>query len=102
MNPGEMPNTGGPAMQSLTKTIATAAILAATAGIALLAAPSAHARGGGRQTFEKDYHFDKPMHGYSGHAGNYYCDYQRLPQRKCDASGQNCRIVGWTLRELCQ
>ena len=45
------------------------------------------------------------MHGYSGHSGNYYCDYQRLPQRKCsiDKNGnESCRIVGWTLREMCQ
>jgi hypothetical protein len=45
------------------------------------------------------------MHGYSGHSGNYYCDYQRLPNRKCsiNANGtESCRIVGWTLREMCQ
>lgn len=42
------------------------------------------------------------MHGYSGHSGNYYCDYQRLPNRKCDASGQNCKIVSWTLQQICQ
>jgi hypothetical protein len=45
------------------------------------------------------------MHGYSGHSGNYYCDYQRLPNRKCfvNAGGtETCKIVGWTLREMCQ
>ena len=89
-------------MQHFTKTIATAAILAAVAGAALFAATGAEAGGRGRQIFEQDYHFEKPMHGYSGHAGNYYCDYQRLPERKCDANGQNCKVVGWTLRELCQ
>jgi hypothetical protein len=45
------------------------------------------------------------MHGYSGYSGNYYCDYQRLPNRKCflNANGaESCKIVGWTLREMCQ
>lgn len=90
-------------MMNFTKSLSIAAT-----GLALIAAATtasiapAQARGGGRQIFEQDYHFSKPMHGYSGHAGNYYCDYQRLPERKCDANGQNCRIVGWTLRELCQ
>lgn len=88
-------------MTTIAKAIAfTAAITGIAAAAAYPTAP-ASARGG-RQIFEQDYHFDKPMHGYSGHAGNYYCDYQRLPERKCDANGQNCRIVGWTLRELCQ
>jgi hypothetical protein len=45
------------------------------------------------------------MHGYSGHSGNYYCDYQRLPNRTCvvKADGiEKCKVVGWTLREMCQ
>ena len=87
-------------MQKLTQTFALAAAIAVTA--AAFTVTPADARGSGRQTFEQDYHFDKPMHGYSGHAGNYYCDYQRLPERKCDSRGQNCKITGWTLRELCQ
>jgi hypothetical protein len=44
------------------------------------------------------------MHGYSGRAGNYYCDYQRLPNRVCSitANGQErCEIKGWTLRQHC-
>ena len=87
-------------MTTFTKTLSFAAAIAVTA--AAFAATPADARGSGRQIFEQDYHFDKPMHGYSGHAGNYYCDYQRLPERKCDSRGQNCKITGWTLRELCQ
>ncbi len=89
-------------MTAFTKTLKLTAAIAITASAALLSISPADARGSGRQIYEQDYHFDKPMHGYSGHAGNYYCDYQRLPQRKCDANGQNCKIVGWTLRELCQ
>jgi hypothetical protein len=71
----------------------------------ILAATSAHAGGGAKEVFVQDYQFAKPMHGYSGHSGNYYCDYQRLPNRKCTitANGtESCRIVGWTLREMCQ
>lgn len=87
-------------MQSITKTfaLAAAAIAVATASLPIA---SAHA-GSGRPIYLETYQFKKPMHGYSGHAGNYYCDYQRLPQRKCDANGNNCKIVGWTLQQLCQ
>lgn len=88
------------------KTIQTLAIAAAIATVAGLsfASTSAHA-GSGKQIYIETYNFKKPMHGYSGHSGNYYCDYQRLPQRKCsiDKNGnESCRIVGWTLREMCQ
>lgn len=90
-------------MMNFTKSLSIAATgLSLIAAGTIVSGAPAEARGGGRQIFEQDYHFSKPMHGYSGHAGNYYCDYQRLPERKCDANGQNCRIVGWTLRELCQ
>jgi len=71
----------------------------------LLGASSANAAGGAKEFFVQDYQFAKPMHGYSGHSGNYYCDYQRLPNRKCvtTANGtESCRVVGWTLREMCQ
>ncbi len=66
---------------------------------------AAYAAGGAKEFFVQDYNFSKPMHGYSGHSGNYYCDYQRLPNRKCvvNANGsESCKIVGWTLREMCQ
>ena len=61
--------------------------------------------GGAKEVFVQDYQFAKPMHGYSGHSGNYYCDYQRLPNRVCvtNSNGtESCKIVGWTLREMCQ
>lgn len=80
------------------------AALATIATTALLSATAANARGG-KEVFVQDYQFAKPMHGYSGHSGNYYCDYQRLPNRKCrvNANGtESCKIVGWTLREMCQ
>lgn len=78
--------------------IAVAAAVSAFAG-------AAEAGGRGKEMFVQDYQFSKPMHGYSGQAGGYYCDYQRLPNRQCtiDASGrETCRIVSWTLREMCQ
>ena len=85
---------------------AFAAALATIAAATLLPGSAAEAGGRGREVFVQDYTFDKPTHGYSGHAGGgYYCDYQRLPNRKCtvDKSGnESCRIVSWTLREMCQ
>ena len=79
--------------------------LAIAAASALAACTAAQAGGHGKEFFVQDYKFDKPMHGYSGHSGNYYCDYQRLPDRKCtvDRNGhEQCVIVGWNLREMCQ
>lgn len=77
----------------------------AIAAAAAFAVSPAEAGGRGKEVFVQDYQFSKPMHGYSGHAGAYYCDYQRLPQRKCvitASGGESCKIVGWTLREMCQ
>lgn len=89
-------------MTTLRISLALAAAFAAFAGSTVLASSDANAGSRGRQLYLETYTFSKPMHGYSGHAGNQYCDYQRLPQRKCDASGQNCKIVAWTLQEICQ
>lgn len=80
-----------------------AGAIAAAALIPLFSATTAEARGG-KEYFVQTYQFDRPMHGYSGRAGNYYCDYQRLPNRVCEftASGQErCTIKGWTLRQHC-
>lgn len=87
-------------MKNLSQTFAIAAAIATVAGVSFTPT-SAEARAG-KQIFIQTYNFKKPMHGYSGHAGNYYCDYQRLPQRRCDASGRSCKIVGWTLQQICQ
>jgi hypothetical protein len=92
-------------MTKLSNAFALAAAFATLAAVALFGGSSAYAGGGGKEVFVQDYHFDKPMHGYSGQSGNYYCDYQRLPERKCfvDSRGhETCKIVGWTLREMCQ
>ena len=78
-----------------------------TAGLALAAVAAtlsitgaAQARGG-KEHFSEDYTFKQPMNGFSGRQGNYYCDYIKLPNRKCDANGNNCKIVSWTLRQTC-
>jgi hypothetical protein len=78
--------------------------LAAAASVSLFAsAGGAEARGGGKPHFVQDYQFKKPMHGYSGRAGEFYCDYVRLPDRKCVVAGgrERCKVVGWTLRQTC-
>jgi hypothetical protein len=59
---------------------------------------------GGKEFFVQDYQFNQPMSGYEGRAGNYYCSYQRLPNRVCtvDAKGnERCQVKGWTLRQHC-
>ena len=83
----------------------TFAFVIAAVTVGLLSGTAAEAGGRGKEVFVQDYKFSKPMHGYSGHAGSYFCDYQRLPDRKCsvDRNGrESCKIVGWTLREMCQ
>jgi len=78
--------------------------IAITALAPLVISAPASAKGG-RDVIVQDYQFDKPMHGYSGHAiGGYYCDYQRLPNRVCTYAGgvEKCVIKGWTLRQMCQ
>jgi hypothetical protein len=50
-----------------------------------------------------EYHSKKPVHGYSGfHPGPYrlYCDYDRIPVRKCNRNGR-CRVVKWIIRPYC-
>ncbi len=78
----------------------SAAVLAsAVAGVTT----AAQARGG-KEFYSEDYQFDQPMKGYEGQAGNYYCSYQRLPNRVCtvDANGnERCQVKGWTLRQYC-
>lgn len=71
--------------------------------LAALAISTAAYAGGDKEYFTQDYKFKKPMHGYSGHAGAYFCDYQRYPDRKCTVIGgvEKCKIVGWTLRQHC-
>lgn len=92
-------------MLKLSSTFSAATVFALTAVATAIGGSAANAGGSAKEVFIQDYQFSKPMHGYSGHSGNYYCDYQRLPNRKCviGANGtESCHIVGWTLREMCQ
>ena len=87
----------------LSKTTAAFGLTLVTGLSALLSANGAEAKGG-KPHFVQDYQFNKPMHGYSGRSGEFYCDYVRLPNRKCivDGSGrEHCKIVNWTLRQTC-
>lgn len=83
------------------KTMLQTALLAFVFVSAVSAAAFAR---GGKEYFVQDYQFDQPMSGYEGKAGNYYCSYQRLPNRVCttDSNGnEHCKIKGWTLRQHC-
>jgi hypothetical protein len=78
-----------------------AVLAAALAG--LLSTTAAEARGG-KEFFSEDYEFAQPMHGLEGQQGNYYCSYQRLPNRVCtyDSNGnEHCKVKSWTLRQYC-
>lgn len=91
-----------PVLHSTRHVAAAFAVLAATFGAGVSAA---NAAGSAKEFFVQDYQFSKPMHGFSGYSNNYYCDYQRLPNRKCTVTAngtERCRIIGWTLREMCQ
>lgn len=85
-------------ISKFTQTLSLAAIALAT----LTGSQAAEARSA-KPHYVQDYHFKKPMHGYSGRAGEFYCDYVRLPERRCTltSSGERCRVVGWTLRQTC-
>jgi hypothetical protein len=85
-------------------TILRTGILCAAALASALGATTAAEARGGKEFFSEDYQFDQPMHGLQGQQGNYYCSYQRLPNRVCsvDASGnERCKVKGWTLRQYC-
>ncbi len=83
------------------KTILTAIVFGAI--LAWAVASAAFAKGG-KDFYSQAYQFNQRMKGYEGQAGNYYCSYQRLPNRICttDASGnERCKVKGWTLRQYC-
>lgn len=79
-----------------------AVLASAFAGLGLSTA--AEARGRGKDFYSQDYQVDGPVKGFEGRVGDYYCSYQRLPNRVCsyDANGnERCTIKGWTLRQHC-
>jgi len=80
----------------LARAVLTAAVVCSLSQVAFAS--------GGKEFFSQDYAFDRPMKGYEGQAGNYYCSYQRHPNRTCatDSRGnQKCQVKGWTLRQYC-
>lgn len=91
----------------MTKMLGTAVACGALLAAALptlLSSTAAEARGGGKEFLSEDFQFDEPVKGYEGRAGDYYCSYQRLPNRVCviDAGGnERCQVKGWTLRQYC-
>ena len=90
-------------MANFNSAFATAAAFAVLASGIAFNGSAAYAGGGAKEFFVQDYQFAKPMHGYSGHSGNYFCDYQRLPNRVCvtNANGtESCKIVGKFLRQF--
>lgn len=74
-------------------------VILATAVAGALTSTDAQARGG-KEYFSQDYQFDRPMHGFEGRQGSYYCSYQRIPNTVCDRNGR-CKVKGWTLRQHC-
>jgi hypothetical protein len=81
------------------------------AGAGVLAAPGlpAEARSRGDTNWSSvSIETQGPTRGYSGFLRigprNYYCDYQRIPNRQCTIDGrgnERCRIVSWTLKQSC-
>lgn len=80
----------------------------ALAVAALLLVASGGAADARRGIYYRSSEHAGPVRGYSGFAGfgarRYYCDYQRHPNRKCKIVNgrERCRIVSWTLVQMCQ
>lgn len=83
------------------QTIALGSALAISALVPILAGSPADAKGKHRGVYIQEYTFNQPMDGLEGHEGGGFCSFQRIPNRKCNAIGQ-CKIVSWTLRQICQ
>jgi len=81
--------------------VAAAAVLLAQVAVPGVAEAK---RGHGTRVIEKHFETPGPVEGYSGFAGSYYCDYQRIPNRKCVVTAsrqESCKIVSWTLKQAC-
>lgn len=85
------------------KSAAVALAIIAAAAVSLVASTAAEARGG-KPVYSQDYNVNEPLHGYSGHKGAFYCDYERIPKRVCKIVGgkEKCKVKGWTLRQTCR
>lgn len=86
--------------------VAAVAVLAAV-GTAMSASVAEARRGGSSDYVEWNFKTQRPVHGYTGFAGGgsrQYCDYRRIPDRRCtylpDGTSR-CKVVGWTLQQYC-
>lgn len=84
-------------LKTLALTIAVGAISLTTL---LGGSPAEAGKGKGGVTIQ-EYTFSQPMNGFEGHEGGGYCSFQKIPVTKCNAAGQ-CKVVSWTLRQICQ
>ncbi len=84
----------------MTSTLKSLTLCAAAALAAVVAGSPADAGGRGKEYFSETYTSDRPMHGYEGRAGDYYCSYVRIPVHKIDANGR-MKVVAWTLEQHC-
>ena len=81
--------------KSITKPAAL--ILALAAGV--IGAVPAEAGSRSKEFFAQTYVMQKPMHGFEGRAGDYYCSYVRIPVHKM-INGR-MKVVSWTLQQHC-
>ncbi len=96
-------------MMTNTRAVTMLAAVAVAAGSMALMSNGAEARRGGASVVEWSFQTPGPQRGYSGFVPSggprsVYCDYQRIPNRKCtvDRKGrERCRIVNWTLKQAC-
>ncbi len=82
------------------KSLALGVSLAAAALSPVLTVTAAEAGGRGKEYFSQTYISKKPLHGFEGRAGDYYCSYVRMPVHKIDANGR-MKVVAWELRQHC-
>jgi hypothetical protein len=81
------------------KTVAKPAALILTLAAGVMAAMPAEAGGRGKEYYSQTYILDRPLHGYEGRAGDYYCSYVRIPVHKM-IDGR-MKVVAWTLEQHC-
>ena len=82
---------------SITKALALS--LALATGATLVSTNPAEAGGRGKEYFSQTYVTKKPLHGFEGRAGDYYCSYVRIPVHKM-INGR-MKVVAWTLQQHC-
>jgi hypothetical protein len=86
----------------------TTALLAVMLASLVPALARAERFGAVPESFTTEHTTKGPVRGYSGFyrvgPRDYYCDYQRIPNRRCttDRKGhEQCKIVSWELKQFC-